>query len=328
MIDATVCIGAVMKGEQPYIVEWVAWHRWLGFDVIIADNGGDDGQTELLLTLEALGEITRIDVRHITRAPQRPAYYAIFRHARRAGVRHLGFLDADEFFEPLPPPVRPGAGAATVRALFDAARTEIVAFNWMCFGSSSLREASSEPVMRRFTRSAPPDFDANRHFKSFGDVARLHARFGSGTFGRLRLHGHGFDVGAAHQALDGAPMTFAPELGFGVSDRVSWRHARIRHYVVKSIGEYWSRKVARGHVGFGTYPDWFLEAHDRNDCDTPFDADALVALEAAIRALEARLAATPAGDPRPRLARTIATTWQARPTAGLLLKRLGRALGR
>src|SRR3954469_22137355 len=107
MTQASVCVGAVMKGEQPYITEWVAWHRWLGFDIVIADNGGGDDQTALLLKLEALGEITRIDVRHITWAPQMLAYHAIFRRARRAGVRHLGFLDADEFFEPLP--VCPGA---------------------------------------------------------------------------------------------------------------------------------------------------------------------------------------------------------------------------
>ena len=97
----SICIAAVMKQEQPYIVEWVAWHRLLGFDIMIADNGGNDGQSELLLNLANAGLISYIDARMFTRAPQVLAYYAMFRLARRTGVRYVGFLDADEFFEPL-----------------------------------------------------------------------------------------------------------------------------------------------------------------------------------------------------------------------------------
>ncbi len=50
-LNGSVSIGAVMKQEAPYIVEWVAWHRALGIELIIADNGGTDGTSELLAKL-------------------------------------------------------------------------------------------------------------------------------------------------------------------------------------------------------------------------------------------------------------------------------------
>jgi len=48
-----VAIGAIMKQEAPYILEWVAYHKALGFELIIADNGGADDTTKILTALDA-----------------------------------------------------------------------------------------------------------------------------------------------------------------------------------------------------------------------------------------------------------------------------------
>lgn len=93
-----IVIGAIMKDEAPYIIEWAAYHRMLGFDLIIADNGGLDETSSILQSLHHSGYITRLDFRNYQYSPQIPAYRAIVRMARRRNIEIAGFLDADEFF--------------------------------------------------------------------------------------------------------------------------------------------------------------------------------------------------------------------------------------
>ena len=81
-----IAIAAVMKQEGDYVLEWVAWHRLLGFEILIADNGGSDRQTELLQCLSSHGIITRLDLQFITKKPQIPAYNALLAHGMQ--VRH------------------------------------------------------------------------------------------------------------------------------------------------------------------------------------------------------------------------------------------------
>jgi glycosyltransferase involved in cell wall biosynthesis len=93
-----VAIGAIMKQEAPYILEWVAYHKSLGFELIIADNGGDDRTSEILFALDQAKIIKRIDFRFFKNSPQIPAYRAILRYAKRLKIDIIGFLDCDEFF--------------------------------------------------------------------------------------------------------------------------------------------------------------------------------------------------------------------------------------
>lgn len=59
-------IGAIFKNEGPYISEWVAYHKILGFDKIyIVDNISDDGSSEILAKLHESNEITRIEYKTV-----------------------------------------------------------------------------------------------------------------------------------------------------------------------------------------------------------------------------------------------------------------------
>ncbi len=76
---AKIAICTIMKQEEPYILEWVAYHRKLGFDLVIADNGGNDRTTDLLSALDRAGLIKRLDFRWCRSRPQLPAYRALLR---------------------------------------------------------------------------------------------------------------------------------------------------------------------------------------------------------------------------------------------------------
>ena len=323
LIPGAVYVAAVMKQERPYIIEWVAWYRLLGFEIMIADNGGSDGQTELLRRLDDAGLISYLDVRHFRRAPQTLAYYAMFRRALRAGVTYLGFLDADEFFEPLGARIEQGAGAVLIRRRFDTTNASVLAFNWMSFGSSNLREAGPEPVLQRFVHSAPQEFLPNLHFKSFCDVKRCAQSLGRGAFGRLVLNAHGVITAASRYSHDGSEMEFDPDR-FGLTQRVSWRNARIRHYAVKSLSEYRGIKAVRGSAAITReyYANYFAHL-DRNEIHTPMDSGALSLLSDKMREIENQLSEA---QSHPRAGRgfleAARVSWEARPPLRLVLRKL------
>jgi Glycosyl transferase family 2 len=310
--ESRVCIAAIMKNEQHYALEWVAWHRLLGFEVMIADHGGDDGQTALLMGMDAAGLIRRIDVRAIKVRPQIPAYHAMFHAAHDAGIAYLGFLDADEFFEPLKVTTWSDSGADLVRHLFAKTRVAAIAFNWMNFGSSHLTEPSSEPVTQRFIRAAPEEFKSNRVFKSFLDLKRCKCLLeGRNLYGVL--HPHGPRIGDENYSHDGT--RFRSGHVFNFTDSLRWRHARIRHYRVKTLKEFMRDKVARGSPANELYHydfDYF-QRFDRNDVEAPLAPEILALLRHEMSAIESKLA-------------TANTTPERQTTADTLLHRHGTIL--
>ena len=51
-----------MKNEAPFILEWVAYHRSIGFnDFLVFTNDCDDGTVRMLDTLQDHGILTRRD---------------------------------------------------------------------------------------------------------------------------------------------------------------------------------------------------------------------------------------------------------------------------
>ena len=55
---------APVKEEEPYLLEWIAYHRALGIEYfMLGDNGGADRTSELLQALDAAGLIQRLDWR-------------------------------------------------------------------------------------------------------------------------------------------------------------------------------------------------------------------------------------------------------------------------
>ena len=287
-----VGVAAVMRQEGPYVLDWVAWHRLLGFETLIADNGGTDSQSEILQRLHACGHIVRLDFRAITRKPQVPAYNALIRTALRLGIDYLGFLDADEFFEPLSETSWQGAGARTVADAFAASKSVTVAFNWMCFGDSMLPAPAIAPVTERFTWAARQNSELNLAFKSFCDVTGacqiLDSLPGS------RLHPHGVELHPRNCWHDGGPLRIGR--GFGGSAEVSWKTARIRHYVIKTFPEFQSGKVLRGGGDKSRfearYDRAFFDAHNRNELNAPLPAEIMELLKASMMRLSAEIEVT------------------------------------
>ena len=285
--NETPALAAVMKREERYIVEWVAWHRLQGFELYIADNGGE-AQTELLKKLERANYIHYVDARDLLSRPQMPAYSRLFRRALRAGHRYIGYLDGDEFFEPLAGD--PFGGAKLVRDLLKRPKVYACAFRWAIFGSETDCEDIDVPVTRRFQHRGSPEDWLALEIKSFARCDVMLKRMFRRIFPKFRYamsKPHWFRVRAARYSLDGDAWIDYPHR------KGEWKLARIRHYSIKTPAEF-ANKVVRGDaqhddgingVNENTASVYFSD-RDTNDHYDPLDPLLFERLEAMIEQIK------------------------------------------
>jgi len=223
---AVVCC---MRNEGQFILEWVAYHKGIGFDdVVIVSNACTDGSDALLARLAELGEITHIsqDVPP-GKAPQTKAFANLLTDGSLAKYEWILHIDADEFLE-----VTCGDGRlpALLNVLPDA---DAVAILWQLMGDNGLTEWDGGYVIPSFTKGqAAPQPRVQLHksmfrpdkFRGARDHMPKHPVSGqikvvnaagrevpNGALGKWRLNRYGMEF-----------------------DDCTWENARIRHYAVKS----------------------------------------------------------------------------------------------
>jgi len=149
--DGRKVVLSTMKNEGPYLLEWIAHYRNLGFDdFVLFSNDCTDGTNLMLNRLDLMGVVHHFDNPLGPRMdPQRRAYSRANRMDVVRDASWLLVVDADEFLN-----VHVGDG--TVDDLIAACpeETEAISINWRLFGSSGHRHMLPDPVTRRFTRAS------------------------------------------------------------------------------------------------------------------------------------------------------------------------------
>lgn len=232
-----VLLVATMRNEGPYILEWVAYHRSIGFtDILICTNGCIDESPRLVDRLEALGLVIHLrnDVPDGAEA-QLSGYALAERHPVLDAVDWAMVLDADEF-------LNIHVGRHHVDDLIDAVDATAVLVNWRVFGSSGHDAWEPGLVTERFTRAAPLDSGVNRSFKTlFTNIHGYHCkllphqpRFPlDGQQTRLRYVDGAGRVLPAYFFDESRNMFLQSEPG-----TVTWRLAQINHYNTRSRDDY------------------------------------------------------------------------------------------
>lgn len=171
----TVLFSAV-KNEGPFLLEWVAYHRAIGFErIVVASNDSDDGTAELLDAMASSGAID-LHLRHAPpagRSAQMSAAQALAAaDPPRAGDWFL-WLDADEFLN-----IHLGQGhVADLVALIGARHGMLIP--WRVFGAggqtglqtrfltpgfdSVSPDAPADPQIKTLFRYAPGVLDVSPH---------------------------------------------------------------------------------------------------------------------------------------------------------------------
>jgi hypothetical protein len=241
-----------MKNECPYILEWVAFHRIIGFsEIFVYDNDSTDNTSDLLTRLESANIVKSIAWPSVAGVPpQRAAYADVLPRVRSEWVC---FIDADEFIN-----LKLDETIGAFLQRFPAGASAI-AMNWRVFGSNGLSTFEPGLVTGRFTRGSRRDAPVNRHCKTIAraeDIEEMHIH-------RCFLR-HGSYVDEAGQSVEIQRM--------GLTASTHTDIVQINHYVVKSPEEF-ALKQQRGNANRATGDadkyqrlnhDFFV-AHDLND---------------------------------------------------------------
>lgn len=147
--DNSAVLACCMRNEGMFVVEWLAYHRLLGFqDILVFTNNCTDGSDLLLDRLQELGYVTHI--RHDPpkgKAPQINAMEIAFKHPKVLAAEWLMHIDADEF-------VWIETGDGSIKALIDAVgEADVIALAWKMFGNEGHGWWHGGSVLTSFTRS-------------------------------------------------------------------------------------------------------------------------------------------------------------------------------
>lgn len=222
-----------VKNEGPDLLEWVAYHRAIGFDpVIVYSNDCDDGSDLLLDALAGIGWIEHH--RHqppANIAPQDAVAALAWQNPNLRAAGWAIWLDGDEFLNVKTPGGR-------VQDLATALGTaDGIAVNWRNFGDSGLTHSTDDLVLSRFTAAAALDFRLSRTVKA---LFRVNDKIES-----LYIHRPVWKPGTV-EVLDGAghplpgDFTFAPKKNARPEElvpkgRQSYDLAQINHYAIKAL---------------------------------------------------------------------------------------------
>lgn len=150
-----------MRDEGPFLLEWLAYHRQLGFgEIFIASNDCTDGSDDLLATLAQAGALT-----HLPHQPpkgisaQESGIAAAFAGFAETPPDWLLHIDADEF-------LWLDAGETLQSLIARAGAAHVIALPWAGFGDSGHGRWPGATLPHFTRRGSWPD-PVHDKFKSF-----------------------------------------------------------------------------------------------------------------------------------------------------------------
>ncbi len=264
---------AGMKDEGAFLLEWVAWYRMLGFDVMVGVNDCTDHSPQLLNLLQDAGWLTWFE--HVPRPklpPKNSAHAAMRDRPETARTDWLMICDVDEFLV-----LHRGDG--TIQSFMDdiggtgAGYTGAVrdfmgmAFHWRCFGTSGWQRYRDGFVHRQFKRCGAAGHNVNATFKMlFRDPLR---------FRHYSDHSpYNFDgdwTAPENRIVDCEGRTIprfltAPHpIRFTSKEEITHATAQMNHYVIRSDESFdLKRGKPSASAGKDRYTDMFYKARNRN----------------------------------------------------------------
>lgn len=256
-----------MRNEGPFILEWAAWQKMLGFEnILVMFNDCTDHSPQLLRLLERSGELNC--KRHVPRPDHhpKPEAYRIARQNRLVKqAKWMLTCDVDEFLV-----VHIGDGS--IGALLNDGDVPFASMvvNWRLFGGAFHQEWQDALVHRRFTLSSEVGYFRNEVIKSIVRDPRLYNPLnshcasgwsGEGTWGQdgnycVLTDGSRFDEFHPNKSPKNA----------GPADRMQHHIAEINHYAVRSMEEFNHKKGRPAPAdGADRYTDMFHRILNRND---------------------------------------------------------------
>lgn len=221
---------ATVKDEGPYLWEWVAYHRMIGFDrIIIFQNNSTDHTHDILSAMARHGLVTykynkaprgQHQLRAYKRAATMPEYL---------DADWVMALDLDEFLVI-------HAGEGTLPELVDAMPPFDCAFiNWLRFGNSDHVTPPDQLVSEAFTKCDDRTLLSK-------DIVAFKSLFKNASFGRPGVHRpRGKKIPDNEIRFVNGSGLNADEFklkNFRCSDPAILRYAQVNHYIVRDAASF------------------------------------------------------------------------------------------
>lgn len=221
---------STMRDEGPYILEWLAYHRSIGFtDFLIYSNDCRDGTDLLLDRLDANGIITHVRNKVLKRGPHKSALKYAKDHPLYSEADWVFITDVDEF---LNIKVKDGQLSDLLDLYPDA---DAIPVCWRMFSNNGLEKIvdglTTETLLEAEIPDARPDevghfvktlFKPNPNIERFG----IHEPKYNETFAASAVYG-------APWCRDGNTDTPArPQTNYG------YAIAQINHYAVRTVDSF------------------------------------------------------------------------------------------
>ena len=220
-----LAVCAIIKNEDFYLREWVAYHAALGVEhFYLYDNGSARNQARCLEGFEA-GRFTFIS--WPGKEMQIPAYNHCLNNFG-AQCRWLAFIDVDEFLCPLQDDdLRP--------LLAEYEDYAGLAVPWLLFGSSGHLRRPDGLVIENFQETLPEEYDGRHNvIKCIVDPARIKAA--------IDPHRFEPELGQAIVSEDHRPIPFGEARALRHCAKI-----QLNHYFYRSQEEF-EAKLARGRA--------------------------------------------------------------------------------
>ncbi|WP_439143432.1 glycosyltransferase family 2 protein [Planktotalea sp.] len=268
MSSDTYTVVSTMKNEGPYILDWVAHYKTLGFDhILVCTNDCTDPTVDILLRLQELGYVTQ----HNTIVRKAGIHRSALRQASRRydivmDAKWVFVCDVDEYLN-----VHMGDGS--VRALVEGSGedADVISVPWRIFGPDGIETLKDAPVTEQFTKGEF-EWDEKERPTTGKFVKSIYTN--QHKFQRMGLHApvsldeHVGDTkrvlpGGADYVIDGA-RTDNPPL---------FTHAQVNHYALRSM-ESFLIKRARGRANHSSHVlgmDYWNKFNLNDEKDTSID---------------------------------------------------------
>ncbi|WP_254447292.1 glycosyltransferase family 2 protein [Ruegeria sp. HKCCA5426] len=263
-------IMSMMKDEGHSLVEWVAYHKHIGFDnIVVYTNDCTDGTDDMLIRLQELGWVQhfRNDVPE-GRKPQPNALALGTRNPEVTDSEWILTMDADEFLS-----IKVGRGWITDLVENIDPKADGIAITWRFFGSNDLTRWDPGLAIESYTRSAPDRFPkgwgVKTLFKPYRDmklgIHRPHIKKAKKLPANAKLL---LDQFWLNGSGDPMPHEFSLSGWRSTKPTLGYDLVEMNHYAVKSYESYLLRRI-RGNVN--NKPDKYNAAYfalfDRNESE-------------------------------------------------------------
>ena len=248
-----IAICAIVKNENLYLREWVEHHKNLGFDkIILYDNNAIDGEFPQQVIFDYV-ESGYVDVHNVRGVPfyytkdsqnhyLQPEIYNNCINDYKNEYEWIAFIDVDEFFE-----IETNNIHHTFDLMeYDKSEYDAILVSWMSMGDTQLYY-EDRPIKERFNEVIQNNVEPNNGMpmglSSLYVKTILKTSANKGFIESVHCPAY---VNPCTSKV--GPINMGKYIGVSAFSYTIWEVMYIKHYCIKSFGEYLCRRLGNNQL--------------------------------------------------------------------------------